>query len=255
MRPALCQRFGRIAVRIASLATMATAMAGAFAPTTSAQTLIHFTTEDYPPGNFIDIETGSVTGILTEVVREMTRRTGISYYIDVLPWQRAYNAALIEPDTCVYGTNRTAEREPQFRWISPIVTGGWALFARADDPIEIPDIQAARAHKVAVPQGSAIETFVTDLGIPTEVSVSDRLNALKLARGRVRLWASGSHVGPYTARLLGGAKIRPVLFLRESEVGIACNLATNATAITRLNAALDALRAEGFISEVEARYR
>jgi polar amino acid transport system substrate-binding protein len=35
-----------------------------------------------------------VTGIGTDMVREIMARSGIGYSIDLLPWKRAYTAAL-----------------------------------------------------------------------------------------------------------------------------------------------------------------
>lgn len=244
--PAAMRGFGHAAA-------LAVALAGLAKSATAAE--LRLTTEENPPYNFTDPDTAMLTGIVTEVVEATMRRAGVAYRIELLPWQRAYAAALKEQNTCVFATNRTEAREALFSWVSPIVRGGWVLFARADDDISLASIEDARPFKIAVPQGSAFETWLTEQGFQTEISPSDFLNPQKLKAGRIRLWGSGRHTGPYTARLRGNVAVREVLFVRESIVALACNPATDALVIAQLNAALEAIRAEGAIARIEARYR
>jgi len=77
-------------------------------------------TEDYPPFNMAD-SGGRVIGLSTDIVRQLLQRAGISYDVELLPWVRAFNRAVLEPNTCVYSTTRTEQREHQFKWIGPVV--------------------------------------------------------------------------------------------------------------------------------------
>ena len=86
----------------------------------SAQTLT-LTTEDYPPFNIVDPKTGVVTGVATEKVQEMMRRADQRYTITPFPWSRAFQMGQKVPNTCVFSTTRTPERENLFKWVGPLV--------------------------------------------------------------------------------------------------------------------------------------
>src|SRR4051812_46813333 len=92
----------------------------AFASTASHGTTLHLTTESAPPSSIL--KDGKVVGHATEKIREMMARAHVSIDIEMLPWQRAYNRALLNADTCVYDTARTAEREALFKWVGPVAS-------------------------------------------------------------------------------------------------------------------------------------
>ena len=93
------------------------------------------TTEELPPFNFI--RDGNVVGQSTDVMREVLKRTGIPGTISVYPWKQAYQMAQEGKDTCVYSTSRTEARESLFRWVGPLATNTWTLYAKASNPIPI----------------------------------------------------------------------------------------------------------------------
>jgi len=65
--------------------------------------------EENPPFNFI--KDGIFTGSSTEVVREIMRRLNLPGEIQVLPWARAYQLALSQPNVVLFSTARTTERK------------------------------------------------------------------------------------------------------------------------------------------------
>ena len=89
-----------------------------------------FTTEESPPFNMT--VSGKVVGASTEAVEEMAKRAGITIKISMLPWERAYDFAQKEPNSCVYSTTRTPPREALFKWVGPLVSDKWVLYAKND---------------------------------------------------------------------------------------------------------------------------
>src|ERR1041385_8131252 len=78
------------------------------------------TTEEYPPFNMTDPQTGRPTGVAVDKVVEMIHRANEPFTITSYPWARAYQMALKGDDTCVFSTSRTPERENLFTWIGPL---------------------------------------------------------------------------------------------------------------------------------------
>ena len=80
---------------------------------------LQFYTEEYPPLNYS--RDGRPVGLAVDLVRELFERTGDHGRISVVPWARGYQAAQLEPNTALFVTMRTAERERLFKWVGPVV--------------------------------------------------------------------------------------------------------------------------------------
>jgi polar amino acid transport system substrate-binding protein len=90
-----------------------------------------FTEESYPMNYAQD---GKITGLSTEVVQEMGKRTGVPMSFEIHPWQESYEIAQVQKDACVYTTMRLTNRENLFSWIGPIATTHWACLPKTDFP-------------------------------------------------------------------------------------------------------------------------
>ena len=88
-------------------------------------------TEDYPPFN-MQGEGGKIVGLSTEVVEELFKRAGVEYKLTLMPWKRAYEDTLGTPNTALYSTTRTPEREALFKWVGPLVNNQLGVFLQLD---------------------------------------------------------------------------------------------------------------------------
>ncbi len=82
---------------------------------------IIFMTEQYPPYNLE--EDNKLQGIAVDTLALMLQRAGSKQTredIEMLPWARGYKRVLSEPNTCLFSTTRTEERENLFKWVGPI---------------------------------------------------------------------------------------------------------------------------------------
>lgn len=197
-------------------------------------------TED--SGRFSYVEGGAIKGTMVELMREVVRRAGIEASFDLLPWKRAYEGALTEPDTCVFSTTMTPERLPLFKWVAPMVFNNWAMIALKSRHLQLARLDDARPYVIGVYQGDAREAYLRQRNFVLAPVGRNELNISGLETGRIDLWASSTYtpqMGPETA-----AKLETVLEFRSVELGLACNLAIPDATIERLNAVLAQVRAE-----------
>ena len=109
---------------------------------------IRLLTEDYPPFNMMG-PGGQITGISTEIVREMFHRAGIAYTMELQPWSKAFNNTIMNENTCVFSTTRTASRESQFKWVGPLLENTWALYAGPASPKKkLQSIEQVRPYSI-----------------------------------------------------------------------------------------------------------
>lgn len=194
-------------------------------------------TEEQPPMNFTDPETGKIVGITTELVEAIMHKAGYDYELSLLPWNRAYRYALRDANTCIFTTVRTPGREDKFKWVGPLYTSGWAFYRRAGADVTINSVDDINGKVVTATTGTVNISGISDIpGIKLLEVPTDQRSLVLLNEGRADLWVSGV----FTA-FIGGdqAGVVPELaFLwRPIELSLACNIATDDEAIARLNAA------------------
>ena len=108
-------------------------------------------TEEYPPINYS--EAGRASGLGSAIVSEIMQRAGIQASIEVVPWARGYRTVLSTPNTGLFVTARTPQREAAFRWVGPLVrTQGMLYGRRGDFPLIGVLEDAAKVDKLAVPR-------------------------------------------------------------------------------------------------------
>jgi len=237
------------------LLNSASAMAQAQAASTLAPTLA--------PTLYLATETpayaareGEPTGLGSDMVRELMRRAAISYNIDLLPWKRAYSAALERPDACVYSTTRTPEREREFKWIGPIADADWVLMARADRSFKLRSLEDARRYRIGTYNGDARDQFLRERGFDVDPASNDQVNPGKLMLGRIDLWAAslGLNSRQTLARQGYAGKVVPVLVFKRIHTYLACNHAVPDQLVARMNAALQAMERDGTVRAIRGRY-
>jgi len=233
---------------------------------------LFLTTEDAPPGNMVNPTKGTpaadeppatgsratgaeIIGISTDMLRYALDRAKIKYSVAMYPWRRAYNMALNNPNTCVYSTIRTGEREESFKWIGPIIYDDWVVFARADNPSAISSIADLKGHAVGVARGDAEALFLRSEGIAVDEVTDDQLNPRKLSSGRVEFWATARLKGMYFAARAGIGGLKEVLWIRRFPVYLACNKSVPEKTVAALNKAINELVEEGTAARIVSHYQ
>ncbi|SIS66595.1 substrate-binding periplasmic protein [Neptunomonas antarctica] len=224
-----------------------------FSQTTWSET-IQLTTESYPPFNMM-ASTGEVSGISTDIVRELFARNGLDYEITLLPWNRAYVAALEVPGTGVFSTTRTPDREALFKWVSPLTLNNWVLLSMKARNIQLNSLEDAKQYRIGGYRGDAIALYLEKQGFKLDLVSRDDLNALKLARKRIDLWATGHLLGAYIAKEQGVEGVVTSLTFKETTMGLAFHPDTSSALIDALNESLQAMYQDGTIGKIYAEYR
>jgi polar amino acid transport system substrate-binding protein len=217
-------------------------------------------TENFPPYNMAAdgknfAQEANIKGIAAEVVRETFKRAGIGYSMTLrFPWERIYKLALENPGYGVFVTARLPEREKRFKWVGPIGPDDWVLLARADSPIELSSLEAARPYRIGAYKGDAIAVELARQGMKPVTVLNDKDNARKLVDGQLDLWATGDPAGRYLARQEGIIGLKTVLRFNSAELFLALNKDTPDAVVARLQGALDQLRKEGVVDSIFAEF-
>ena len=144
-------------------------------------------TEEYPPINFS--LNGQPTGLATEMVRAIMRRTGQNAPISLVPWARGYQLALTRPNTGLFVTMRTSERERLFKWVGPLTRNVTGFYALRSAGLSIERLEQARElGEIAVPRDWYSHQRLQAEGFRNLTPVTGASQVVSmLKRGRVKL--------------------------------------------------------------------
>ncbi|SDU92893.1 substrate-binding periplasmic protein [Pseudomonas sihuiensis] len=217
-------------------------------------------TENFPPYNMAIngknfAQEDNIDGIAVDIVKEMFKRAGVRYSLTLrFPWDRIYKLALEKPSYGVFVTARLPEREELFKWVGPIGPDDWVLLAKGDSSINLASLDEAKRYRIGAYKGDAISEYLTDKSVEHSTSLRDQENARKLMAGQIDLWATGDPAGRYLAKQEGISGLRTVLRFDSAELYLALNKEMPDEIVAKLQAALDQMRAEGFVDETLNNY-
>ncbi len=221
---------------------------------------IVFMTEQYPPYNFE--ENDKLQGIAVDTLALMLQKVESNQTRDdikLLPWAHGYKRALSEPNTCLFSTTRIEEREDLFKWVGPIAPNKVGLIARKERGIKIDSEQDIKKYKIGTIRDDVAELHLANAGISVdrmERVAKTILNIRKLNHGRIDLWAYDENVAMWELKANGfnPADYESVHLLGRKNQYFACHKGTSDTVIQKLQAALDALKADGEYEKILDRY-
>jgi len=166
---------------------------------------IRIVTEELPPYNMT--RDGQLTGMSTEVVQAVLKQVNVQASIQSMPWARAYDLALHDPDVLIYSITRTAEREHLFKWVGTIASSRWYIYSSSAHPVSLMDLNDARDWQTATVNEDVGEQYLMSqkfvLGQQLQSSNRYELNYQKLQTGHVDLWISDELNADYLARQVG----------------------------------------------------
>ncbi|WP_456473230.1 substrate-binding periplasmic protein [Desulfolithobacter sp.] len=208
-------------------------------------------TEDLPPVHYL--ENNRVTGIATEIVREIFRRAGMDPRIEIYPWKRAYHMVLKNPGTFIYTINRTPRREKLFKWIGPILSKRTMLYKFRDRrDIVINSVDDLKQYTTAVILGYALTQKLQALGFEDGheliITKNKKAQMRVFLRGRADL-ITGNEYTIFNALKAEGISpdvLEPVLLMSEKGYYLAANIDTDDVVVQRLREANDKLQQDDF---------
>lgn len=126
-------------------------------------------TEDFPPYNFLDGE-GRPAGFSVELLAVLMKEAGLGYRIELVPWARAVQSVRRTPDSLLFTTARTPEREGWFDWVGPFAARRTVLVG-LHGGIQPANLDAVRRQRVAVINGDAGMEFLLSNGFAIGLNV------------------------------------------------------------------------------------
>ncbi|KQC11550.1 MAG: hypothetical protein APR54_10765 [Candidatus Cloacimonas sp. SDB] len=160
-------------------------------------------TEDYPPLNFS--QDGIVTGLATEVVRELMHRTGTSGNISLVSWEEGYNAAMKNPNTAIFSITMTPERKEKFQWVGPLAELNTNFYALPGAGLTIANLDDARKiEKIATVKDYYTQEILEQERFTNLESYANEEIALeKVLSGEAQLFVSNNTALPASLQKIG----------------------------------------------------
>ena len=209
---------------------------------------LSFITEAYPPYNFSDdnILRGIAVDLLV-IASQDTAQPVQRGQIRLMPWARGYRTVLSTPNTVLFATTRTTERERLFKWAGPIAATRVVLLARKADKIRIQSAADLQRYRIGVIHEDIGEQSLLALGVAKQqLQISANADALsrQLHAGRIDLWAYEENVAHWFLRNanLDQDDFESVYLLQQGELWYAFNPQVSDEKIQQLQKALDKLR-------------
>lgn len=212
-----------------------------------ADELLSFITEAYPPYNFSDdnILRGIAVDLLV-IASQDTAQPVQRGQIRLMPWARGYRTVLSTPNTVLFATTRTTERERLFKWAGPIAAIRVVLLARKADKIRIQSAADLQRYRIGVIHEDIGEQSLLALGVAKQqLQISANADALsrQLHAGRIDLWAYEENDARWFLRNanLDQDDFESVYLLQQGERWYAFNPQVSDEKIQLLQKALDKL--------------
>jgi polar amino acid transport system substrate-binding protein len=223
---------------------------------------LNWITEEYPPFNYRDPNTGKITGASVEVLMQIFAKLGIksgSINLKLYPWARGYHKVLNDTGTALFSTTYTQERLQDMKFLGPIVTNLFAVIALKSRQLNIESVEDLDQLKISVVRDDVAEQLLVKQGVKPDAI--DQLNSglgmvKKLASGRVDAIAYSFVT---TLSLFQQANINPddfeiIYVLQQSNMGFAFHNDTDARILELMRKVLDELIIDGTRAKILSKY-
>jgi ABC-type amino acid transport substrate-binding protein len=214
-------------------------------------------TEELPPFNYID-RNGRINGRSTELVKEIASRAGSKISINLVEWSDGYNTVLTEPETGLFSTARTHDRDSIFKWVGPIGSVEAAFFGRDEDNTLFNNLMDVKnVSTIAVVQNDARYQLLTREGFSNLLVLPDERSCIAaLTDHTADLWLGSKDSYSQNAIQIGDDmdQIRLVMSYKTNDLNIALNRKTPESVVQKWQNALDSMKADGTYDMIQNRY-
>jgi ABC-type amino acid transport substrate-binding protein len=214
-------------------------------------------TEEQYPFNYAGAN-GTVTGQATDVVRGILFRLNQTANISILPWSEGYSIAQAGPGVALYSTVRTDEREHLFKWVGPVASYDYVLYAKNGTHFPINSLESAKkAGRICVVKDDFRYQFLLENGFDNiGTGSSDAECVRSLMAGSTDLWLGSSANALDVAKKEGfdSSALNEVFPVRSVKIYIAFSPDTPDSVIAAWQDALDAMKSDGTFAHIQEQY-
>jgi polar amino acid transport system substrate-binding protein len=213
-------------------------------------------TEAYPPMNFA--EKGKLSGLATEVVRELMKRRHIRADIQLVSWEEGYKAVMEKPNVALFSVAMTPERKPLVRWVGPIAFVNANFYARKGSNFGIRFLEdAKKIPHIVVVKDDYMEQFLRKEGFSNLESVATQEIAVgELLSGKAQLFPCSNIAMPALLKRVNATMddVESVLNLSTNMLYIAFSRDTSPELIALWQKTLDEMKAEGTFGQIYGKW-
>lgn len=219
---------------------------------------ISVVTEEMAPYNF----TGNdkvLTGLATDVVKEIFKRAQLDYDIKSYPWARAYLIAQSTPNVAIYSMGRNDEREPMFKWVGTIVQREVYLYKLAARPeLKANTLGDVKGMALGGVRAGVRTMYLQKEGLPVAEVTDDSTNLQKLLVKRIDAFPIDEPNLVYLSRMAGVDfdVFEKLLKLDKLSGGLnlAFSLGTPDETVAKARVALEGMHKDGSLKQITARW-
>ncbi|TCL00382.1 polar amino acid transport system substrate-binding protein [Shimia isoporae] len=207
-------------------------------------------TESYAPYSYM--EGDKLTGHAVDIVTEALSRSGVEASMELTKWTRAISLAEKKPNTCVFTTARTEEREDKFQWVGPMYTSSVFLVQQKGANADVTGLEQALTKTIGSQSGDYTVGLLEKMGATNIDLAADQVMTLKkLEAGRLD-YAIVLQAAAEAATASG--KLEIAMEAERSEFYLACSKTTDAGLVTKMNDAIGSIVADGSRDKFVAAY-
>lgn len=216
-------------------------------------------TEDWAPYNYL--ENDQITGMATDIIRAIMALTGDEFQMELLPSMRATRALQTRDKTIMFALFRTAEREPLYKWVGPILEASIHPYQLATSPQPVTSMeQLLSAPKITTRHAGLVPDLLQSRGfnnLDKSVARSPQLYRMLLAgRADIIIGDTDAGVAYYSNRLkiAPGTLRRIPVDIYRSALYIAFSPDSDDELVAEWASALEKLRSSGELARIQRHY-
>lgn len=208
---------------------------------------LRLVTENWPPVTYE--KAGEAQGMAVELAQLIQQRVNSRERIEVLPWPRAYQLALSQPNVVLFTVVKTPERENLLNLLGPVATGQIAIFTRADfhsENLDSPNLKNTLRN--GVHRGTAFHSTLEASGFKQIVPLNSPVAGVKmLMKGRLDAYCDDELAIAELFRRAGHPKtpFKKVVALKNSDFYFAFSPGTAPASMLAWNDALVEIKRSG----------
>ena len=205
---------------------------------------------------FADVQDGKSVGLMVDLIREAAAREGIDAQFVPVPFEQVQETLQDGRADAIFPLAITPARRQTFDFSDPFVTTGGAIYVRAPNPS--PESLAALSGKIVMtprtgPLVAILQATAPDIRLVTTATYEETL--ARLVNGEADAAALNFHVGALLAAKLYPGKVTASRFVfAEAPNAVGVLKGRNAALLTRLDAGLAAIKADGAWRQINKRW-